>query len=470
MNEIEYICISDIHLGAYNSLFSSIGENEKVNFNKTPPVLRGLIDILKNFIIELKQSKKPKFILNGDIFELAQANMNESVMAFDLFLREVYDTNGKKIFSDKIIFIPGNHDHHLWETARETQYLEFLKKIPPTDSIPPPWHHTKIINGTPLKSKFLTGIMRRHHRLNKGRAIIAYPNFVLNDKLNYKSIVITHGHFIESIYRLMSTIQSICFPNNISDETIDSIEKENFAWIDFLWSMLGRSGKVGESVGLVYDMYLNNSSLELLAHRLIQYLLSTEINKNIVQLIDPFVKLIIQQISNEIMNRERFLSDKLLGDDASEGLDWYISKPLKYQFMKENNSILPKKMSFLFGHTHKPFLQTRNGYSKFGYPESIEIINSGGWIIDSIEPKPLFGGSVILIDNNKNCYHLNLFKETSNNPSLEISNQNDNEILYFNLLKIMKNKKEIFEKFQNDLFKEIEVRRRLVSNRVQITR
>ena len=268
----------------------------------------------------------------------------------------------------------------------------------------------------------------------------------------------------------MSTIQSICFPNNISDETIDSIEKENFAWIDFLWSMLGRSGKLGESVGLVYDMYLNNSSLELLAHRLIQYLISTEINKNIVQLIDPFVKLIIQQISNEIMNRERFLSDKLLGDDASEGLDWYISKPLKYQFMKENNSILPKKMSFLFGHTHKPFLQTRNGYSKFGYPESIEIINSGGWIIDSIEPKPLFGGSVILIDNNKNCYHLNLFKETSNNPSLEISNQNDSEILYFNLLKIMKNKKEIFEKFQNDLFKEIEVRRRLVSNRVQITR
>ncbi len=30
--------------------------------------------------------------------------------------------------------------------------------------------------------------------------------------------------------------------------TIEGIETENFAWIDFFWSMMGRSGEAGEAV------------------------------------------------------------------------------------------------------------------------------------------------------------------------------------------------------------------------------
>ncbi len=463
--EIEYICISDIHLGAYNSLLCSIGEDGS-QLSTTPPITKGIFDILKLIISECNLSKKPKLILNGDIFELAIANTNEAIFGFDIFLKEMYSSKGNKIFSDKLIFIPGNHDHHLWETARETQYLDSLRKISPGDQINVPWHHTKLLNGTPLKSKFLTGIMRRHKFLNKGRAIIAYPNFVLQNINNNKYVVITHGHFIESIYRLMSSLQSLIFPDNLPTETIDTLERENFAWIDFLWSTLGRSGKVGESVGIVYDMYVNNTSLEKIVNRLVQNLISSEINHNLSLMMEPLLRVVIEKIISEISNRERSLSKELLGIEALKGLEWYISKPLKHQFITENNGSLPKKMSFLFGHTHKPFIDNRSGYSKYGYPETIEIINSGGWIIDSIESKPLHGGSIILIDEDKNCYHLNLFKEDLSFPSIEISEESENLNLHNKISNVMLKNERIFEHFINLVHKEINYRKKLISNRI----
>lgn len=42
----------------------------------------------------------------------------------------------------RIIFIPGNHGHHLWEQARETQYVEYIK-IHNIEDLPKQWHVTR---------------------------------------------------------------------------------------------------------------------------------------------------------------------------------------------------------------------------------------------------------------------------------------------------------------------------------------
>ena len=64
----------------------------------------------------------------------------------------------------------------------------------------------------------------------------------------------SHGHFTESIYKLMSQLRDILYPGQRQSlfEDIDRLEEENFAWIDFFWSTLGRSGQVGTDMGLIY--------------------------------------------------------------------------------------------------------------------------------------------------------------------------------------------------------------------------
>jgi hypothetical protein len=75
----------------------------------------------------------------------------------------------------------------------------------------------------------------------------------LIDESSGKSILFHHGHFLEDIYTLMSTVKTYIFPNQSIPEDIWDIEKENFAWIDFFWSTMGRSGQVGKGVELIYD-------------------------------------------------------------------------------------------------------------------------------------------------------------------------------------------------------------------------
>ena len=48
-----------------------------------------------------------------------------------------------------------------------------------------------------------------HNHLRDGRAMTVYPNLTLWNREIEKYIVISHGHFIENIYYLMSNLQSI---------------------------------------------------------------------------------------------------------------------------------------------------------------------------------------------------------------------------------------------------------------------
>ena len=66
--------------------------------------------------------------------ELALANDNVAAMVFWRFLDFAMEA-GYELFGN-IIYIPGNHDHHLWESARETQYV--LNYLPGKDTLDEP--------------------------------------------------------------------------------------------------------------------------------------------------------------------------------------------------------------------------------------------------------------------------------------------------------------------------------------------
>lgn len=430
MTDIRYICISDMHFGAYNSLLTQTDERGFPDHRSDSLVLVHLLKIIEDVISKVNREKKARFILNGDIFELALANTNEAVMSFDSFLRLCFTKSRKEMFSDRLIFIPGNHDHHLWETARERQYLDYMTKFEPGRFINPPWHHTRMIKPRPLKSRFISTMMKRHRMLRSGRALTVYPNLCLVSEDTEKYTVISHGHFIESMYFLMSRLSSVLLNSEAFPRTIDEIEKENFAWIDFFWSVLGRSGNAGARVGVIYDMLQDEKGIQRLSANLINYVMKSDNSPVSIQnIVKPAVNFLLTKIITGIAVNERGLTDDLLGKDALKGLYSYIKGPLRLQFIEENNGVLPNNMDFIFGHTHKPFAGLYEGFSDSGYPEQLAVYNTGGWVADTVIPQRQAGGAVSFIDEDLNIVLMRLYNEKNFEIRFESCNEEDNPFL-----------------------------------------
>lgn len=465
MADIQFICLSDLHFGSYNSLLTYTSEDGKLESGKQSDVLIQLLNVMEEIVSLVNKKRKAKFILNGDIFELALANTNEAVMTFDSFLGLAYTKSRKEIFSDKLIYIPGNHDHHLWETARERQYLEYMIKRAPGETIELPWHHTKMIKPNPLKSRFITTLMQRHKNLKEGRSMTVYPNLTLVNRDTEKYVVISHGHFIESIYYLMSNLQSILLNSKSFPETIDQIERENFAWIDFFWSVLGRSGEVGTNIGLMYDMLQDEKSLNELANNLVTYLMTRgDFPGSLQNMLKPIIGYFLTKVVSQIAINERGLTDDILTKDSRRGLQSYIKGPLRLQFLKENNGILPKEMNFIFGHTHKPFCKRENGFGEIGYPDEIGIMNTGGWVIDTVQPQNQVGGAIVLIDEDKNVVLVRLFNETNLEIRFE-SSELDNP-LYKKLSEKVNLKSKTFTEFTKSIDLGIQNKRMVIQKRI----
>ena len=72
MPDIRYICVSDLHLGADNSLLTNLGSKAgEVNPHQPSEVLEWLANCVRELIRHNQGLARPTLILNGDLLELA---------------------------------------------------------------------------------------------------------------------------------------------------------------------------------------------------------------------------------------------------------------------------------------------------------------------------------------------------------------------------------------------------------------
>ena len=410
MPDIRYVCLSDTHFGEEDSLLTNLKTaSTDTDPSRPSPVLVQLVNCLKHLIAQNEQNQKPTLILNGDILELALTTTNEAAMAFERFV-ECIMPPGEELF-DRIIYIPGNHDHHLWETARETQYTEYIGEILPGQYLPIPFHTTSMFTENsprPLISYFLTRLIRRYEHLEEKQINVAYPNFGLFDHDGRKSVIFSHGHYIEPLYQLMSFLRNLMFPDREKPLHIWDIEAENFAWIDFFWSTMGRSGGAGKDVELIYEKMQDKEAFKKMLNGIVDSLADEYDLPGWDLATAKILKHLVSQAVDRIMDRERARSDGPLSDEAEEGLWAYMNGPLKEQILIEQNQNMLRDVTFIFGHTHKPFQEDMNFR---GYPEWVNVYNTGGWIVESIDPEPLHGGAVVLVDEDLNTTSLRMYNE-----------------------------------------------------------
>jgi metallophosphoesterase superfamily enzyme len=136
MPDIRYVCISDMHLGEEDSVLTCLRDGTwEVDWREPSPTLRQLVECVKSLIDKNETGTKPTLIMMGDILEFALATDNQAAMGFERFIELIMPESGGLF--DRIFYVPGNHDHHLWESARETQYVEHLQTMPPGTELDP---------------------------------------------------------------------------------------------------------------------------------------------------------------------------------------------------------------------------------------------------------------------------------------------------------------------------------------------
>jgi hypothetical protein len=257
-------------------------------------------------------------------------------------------------------------------------------------------------------SPFLEELIRPHAPSQALSVDTIYPNWGLLDGTGQRCVVFSHGHFTESMYLLMSTLRSMIFPNRQMPRASWDYEAENFAWIDFFWSTLGRSGDVGTDLELIYDKLQSKKQVAMLTSNLASSAVKTWGKKYLPLWLQRWVaKWVLDKTLGKAAAQERLKTDDPLSKDGWEGLETYMQGPLREQILKERTNNRPSVVSFIYGHTHKPFQEDRPFYKDY----RTSIYNSGGWVVDTLTVWPVHGGAVILVDEDHNVVSLRMYNE-----------------------------------------------------------
>ena len=417
MSNIRYIVVSDLHLAAANSVLTRLTANKQGTLPHDPSdLLRHLIACLQHILSHDRSSEPVTLILNGDILELALAGTNEAGMTFQGFIELLFDPKvGGDRLAKEIFYLPGNHDHHLWNTAKETQYVEkYLRDVPPGEAIAPEYYVTNMFYDEKLKSVlayFLNALVHRLPTLTDLSFTTVYPNFALLNSKKTRAVVFHHGQYIEPIYSLMSDLKDTFFPGRRGPAKIWDLEAENGAWIDFFWSTLGRSGAVGSGVALIYDKMQDPQQFNRLLHN---FAVAIEPKLPLKwRILDKIKTAILTRIiiclSDALVSREVHDTAAELSADAAAGLKRYLENYVLSEIKRGNQDAVPADVSFIFGHTHKPFEKTQ-GFA--GYQQPIKLLNSGGWVVDTRETDSFHGGTVLLVDNELNAASIRMYNES----------------------------------------------------------
>ena len=415
MRTIRYIALSDLHLGENNSLLTRVDSAGRTDPSSPSRTMEKLTACIRTLVeSNPPDAEKPALILNGDILELALATMDQALAVFGHFLRLLLEPGN--LFSE-IIHIPGNHDHHLWETARETQYRNYIARLPEGAKPETPWHTTKIVmdmhGEDRLVSDLLTAAARRLAGLGDRapEILVAYPNYGVLAATGdgTRSALFHHGHFLEDMYAAMSFATTYVNPEYRFPQDVYTLEQENFAWIDFFWSAMGRSGQVGGNIEQLYEVTRDGRRLRAVTDRLAK----TIAGRHDIPLLWPdkteeFVlkhlfRLLVKRVTRaqERQTTRRLKPQWPLSKKVNENLNRYLNDYVARQWSGEGNPAADR-VTFIFGHTHKPF-QGMLGHTA--------LLNTGGWVVESPKPEPLRGAAMVLLDDRLEAVNLRLYNE-----------------------------------------------------------
>ena len=420
MTALSHVCLSDLHLGAGYSILTGVNDDGAVDVSTASPSLQALGHALAQQVAMLGNGKPPTLILLGDVLDMGLSPIGEVIGAYRRFVEALFPAGQPAIFSDQVMCVPGNHDHHLWRAAQDERLLELLEQPGTGEAELKLLAHTHLCTMPRTQSRLLTRVMNSYPHLANARVTIAYPNYGLLDETSGRCVVLHHGHYTDSLYLAMSTLNGEMSGSGELPGTVGDVERQNGAWVDFLWSDLGDAGEVGGAAGKLYqimrDAAASHRFSEQVGYRLLDVLASklgigpgTQIVKGVT--VSNLLRGLIGASIGRAAESERNTYLSLMSADGMGALRWYVGGPVRAQLAAEDKLQYVKELSFIFGHSHKPF---SDDIVIPGWALPVSVYNTGGWVMDQPTLASTQGAAVIFIDSDLNIAAQRLFNDPLN--------------------------------------------------------
>jgi UDP-2,3-diacylglucosamine pyrophosphatase LpxH len=407
MAPIRWVCISDLHLGALNSLLTNVTtDGERVDASAASPVLIALCECLRS--LRQPGQDPPELIVLGDLFELALTAPEDASATFSQFIGALLPGGRDGAIAPALRFVPGNHDHHLWSRASDDRYLNFLEQDATAVPAPVDRHATHLLPSNDpvrVRDRFIEILARRGNPSSPLTVEQSYPNFGLVDEAGKRAIILSHGHFVEPLYRMMSLLDTVFGSPRSGAVEAWQLEADNGGWIDFFWSSMGDSGDIMRVTRTLYESLQSHEAMHAEIEAIERAIKVAGGSRSSADIEAHAVAALLRAGVGTAV-RERHRPGIILSPHAEAGLITYLNGAVATQVAAEVGQ--PDDITFVFGHTHKPFIESR-GTTAFSSP--VSVINTGGWVVDTPQRNPLKGASLILIDEKLNVASLCCYTE-----------------------------------------------------------
>lgn len=381
--------ISDVHLGDEHCKIIKAG-NTTVSY-----------DAFKTAIFKFTKKKELDYlVLNGDIIDFSINSFEESCK----IARPFFQAIKKDGLAKEIIYIPGNHDKHVWDAVEwETNIIRRLNKhkdprafrrtqpglIDYTNNLPLNLTGvSRVANTQHYGTLFLEGFFEENNTLTIN---VVYPNLYI--KTNKDVYLITHGHMLELAWVLLSEILS-GEPELTGQLGIKELEEYNIPLTSMICTGVGQGGKVSK---LFYT--IQKEAKRGKTERLKKLL------DNIIPNLDKLIELpwYAELLDDVLLKAIRMSALYIAGDMSDSRYDekFLENDSVRKRFLRfhaasssqagELGIETPNKI--IFGHTHEP-LSCENPMKienlSFIKDGEAYLYNTGGWLDEEGKSAEIF--------------------------------------------------------------------------------
>ncbi len=399
------IILSDLHAGADESLLSVLGSDGRVDPNVHSKTTTAFADAMATTLAELSGSDAHDLVILGDALDLSLASPDVASGVFQGFMSRL----PPQMLAGRMSFVPGNHDHALWTAQR---FADGPGSPTETDH----WAHVTPAFGNRATR---TGSATLNALMPPGGAPVVtyYPNLGLGpvtDTGEERAVVLHHGHFIESAYRLMTRLLGVLSDQAAPPLTADMLETVNATWIDFAWSGFGDTGPLGTQVALAEERLVTSGGAHMVQDRLaaalarmLQSSLPLPREARVSDTLMEVARGLVDSFVGSYSEMERFSYTAFLSHASRRGLCDYIDHVVVRQMQQDlGNDGKETRLTFIFGHTHKPFADQIVAEN---FERPVSVYNTGGWVLDTALLSTVEGAALAFVDERMNTALLTLY-------------------------------------------------------------
>lgn len=384
---------------------SVLGADGRVDPTVTSRTTAAFGDAMQATLTALSGNDPHDLVILGDALDLSLAPPQVAAGVFEGFVARL----PPQMLAGRMSFLPGNHDHALWTAQRFADGAGAPAGAAHWAHVTPAFADPATRNG----SATLNALMPQ----GAGPVVSYYPNQGLGpvaDGGERRAVVLHHGHFIESAYKLMTGALTMLSGQPAPPMTAESLETVNGAWIDFAWSTFGDTGPLGRQVALAEERLVTGGGAhgmqDRLAAALARMLQSSLPLPHAARVSDTLMELargLVDGFVGSYSEMERFSYDAYLSRASTQGLCAYIDHVVADQMRQELGAQAGEaRLTFVFGHTHKPFADAVVAQS---FARPVTVYNTGGWVLDTALLSTVEGAALAFVDERMNTALLTLY-------------------------------------------------------------